>query len=173
LLEPGALINFDTAELQLLIRPAGFYTQKAMRLQCFSQWLLDHGDFTGLERMPLKILRECLLSLSGIGPETADCILLYACKRPVFVIDTYTRRFVKVLGYDESSMTYDRLQQLFVDALPCDVALYNEYHALIVAYGKSHFQKASHRGMLPEMLTGDRVRDEEDDVPIWRGMYDK
>jgi len=135
-LQSQTLASLDQTALQRLIRPAGFYTKKAQRLQSFSRWLLDHGDFVGLESLSLHQLRPSLLAISGIGPETADCILLYACKRPIFVIDAYTRRLAVQLGWCKPSISYTQLQRLFQQALTPDADLYNEYHALIVTHSK-------------------------------------
>ncbi|HED14823.1 MAG TPA: endonuclease [Gammaproteobacteria bacterium] len=136
LLQPQDLADMDLATLQQFIRPAGFYTQKARRIQYFSRWLLDQDGFAGLTKLPMMDIRKRLLDLPGIGPETADCILLYACKRPIFVIDTYTRRLAVQLGWCNPAISYARLQQLFENALPPDANLYNEYHALIVKHNK-------------------------------------
>jgi len=136
LLEPEVLARMELTALEQCIRPAGFFTKKARRIQRFSRWLLGHNNFIGLEPWPLSELRQELLAVPGIGPETADCILLYACVRPVFVVDTYTRRLAVSLGWCTEAISYTRLQHLFEQALPADAELFNEYHALIVTHGK-------------------------------------
>lgn len=123
------------------IRPAGYFNQKAGYLKAFAQML--HRDFGGslnrLSRLETPELRETLLAVKGIGPETADCILLYAAKRPVFVVDAYTRRFLAAHGYrKESEAAYGEIAAFCAAQLPEDVQLFNEYHALIVRRGKDN-----------------------------------
>ena len=137
-LEPNALHELDTETLETLIRPAGYFRVKAKRLRNFLQWLFDEygGDVTALENVETSRLREELLGVSGIGPETADSILLYALERPVFVVDTYTARVMVRHGLIEPEIDYQQLQDLFESHLEPDVALFNEYHALLVRVGK-------------------------------------
>lgn len=141
-LEPAGLSALDAAELETLIRPAGYFRLKAKRLKNFIAWLFDDygGDLAAMEPVDTTRLREELLSISGIGPETADSILLYALNRPVFVVDTYTARVAVRHGLIEPDIDYEQLQDLFESNLEPDVALYNEYHALLVRVGK-HFCK--------------------------------
>ena len=137
-LSPAALARMEPERLQALIRPAGYYRQKSARLARVARWLVERwgGDVAALSDAPTDELRAELLSLRGIGPETADSILLYALERPVFVVDSYTMRVVvrHELLYAESG--YPDLQQLFSDHLPEDVALYKDYHAQMVELGK-------------------------------------
>lgn len=145
-------------ELAELIRPAGYFRVKARRLKN----LLDHiGEQHGgsLERFfatDLDTLREQLLSVNGIGPETADSILLYAAGRPTFVIDAYTHRVAKRHGWVEPELDYHGLKEHFESALPADVSLYNEYHALLVRVGHEFCKptpRCEHcplRNLLPE-----------------------
>ena len=126
--------------LEKLIYPSGFFRQKAERLQVFARTLLKHPDFhrqlTG-HGAPDPDLRQRLLSMNGIGPETADSILLYAGGHPTFVVDAYTRRIGQRIGlfsFDD----YHRVQTFFQEALPRKAPLYNEYHALIVGLAKMY-----------------------------------
>ena len=129
------LSNLDRAELARLIRPAGYFNQKARRLHLISQFILEHhGDTTSLLKRPLEALRQELLALNGIGPETADSILLYAAQYPAFVVDSYTRRICARLGLVDLSINNAELQSRFVQALPADPVLFNEYHALLVKH---------------------------------------
>lgn len=134
LLDPDALSNVDRNKLESLIKGTGFYKQKAERLQIVSEYFAKNG-ISSLVKKPAEALRNELLSLKGIGKETADSILLYALDRPKFVIDAYTVRICKCLGI---SGGYDHLQEKFESALPRDVALFKEFHALIVEYGKRY-----------------------------------
>ena len=130
LLEAEPLSKANTQELELLIRCTGFYRQKAMRLKNISRFFHENPDL--LEK-PAAQLREILLSLNGVGEETADSIVLYAADKPKFVIDAYTKRMCKCMGIEGD---YRKLQSLFENSLPPDVPLYKEFHALIVEYGK-------------------------------------
>ena len=130
------------AELKTLaewIRPAGYYNVKALRLRSFTRMMFDRfdGDLRRLFTLKTPELRDVLLDVNGIGPETADSIVLYAGGRPVFVIDAYTRRFMMRHGWVGAKATYDDIARIFMERLSRDVALYNEYHALIVALGKN------------------------------------
>lgn len=119
-----------------LVRPSGYFNVKAARLQSFCRWFLAHGGLARLRRWSTQRLRAALLDVHGIGPETADDILLYAFGRPVFVIDAYTRRIFGRLGLVSEEATYEELRAGFERALGPDLRLYDEYHALIVAHGK-------------------------------------
>ncbi len=120
------------------IRPAGYFNIKAGRLKNLINFIMERysGDLGLLLREKTGALREGLLSVKGIGPETADSILLYAARRPVFVIDAYTYRILNRHGLVEDQITYDELQSLFRDNLQEDETLFNEFHALIVRIGK-------------------------------------
>jgi endonuclease-3 related protein len=137
-LEPDRLHALDANELETLIRPAGYFRLKAKRLRNFTQWLFDdyEGSLERLDEIDTHRLREELLGISGIGPETADSILLYALDRPVFVVYTYTARVAVRHGLIEPELTYETLQDLFASNLEGDVPLFNEYHALLVHVGK-------------------------------------
>ncbi|RPJ36391.1 MAG: endonuclease III domain-containing protein, partial [Planctomycetaceae bacterium] len=132
-LDAARLHEIDTAELERLIRPAGYFRVKAKRLKNFINWLCDgyDGDLRNLEPISTLRLRDELLSISGIGPETADSILLYAFHRPVFVVDTYTARVMVRHGLiSPEGLDYAQLQDLFMSNLEPNVALFNEFHAL-------------------------------------------
>ncbi|HVP12604.1 MAG TPA: endonuclease III domain-containing protein [Phycisphaerae bacterium] len=135
-----ALYKVRMGELAELIRPAGYYQVKARRLKNLVTWLCEQhgGDLENLRALPLAELREQLLAVNGIGPETADSILLYALDRPTFVVDTYTARVTRRHGLIDGEADYYQLKSLFEDNLPDDVGLFNEYHALLVAVGKRH-----------------------------------
>jgi len=128
--------------LAQLIRPSGYYNQKAERLKSFSLYLQNNykGKCSGLLLKETDAAREELLSLKGIGPETADSILLYAGSHKTFVVDAYTRRIGKRLGWF-SSDEYEEIRQMFHSAVPASVEVYNEYHALIVALAKDFCRK--------------------------------
>jgi len=120
-----------------LIRPSGFYKQKCEYLMEMAKFFKKSGGIKNVQQIELKELREKLLDLHGVGPETADSILLYVLDKPIFVIDEYTRRLVKKekLARD---LSYDYLQKLFESNLPRDFALYQDFHALIVIDGKNN-----------------------------------
>jgi endonuclease-3 related protein len=140
LLAPAALAALDPAELAEPIRPAGYFNIKARRLQALCRFVLDElgGDITALAHWELAEARRALLTVNGVGEETADSILLYACGHAVFVVDAYTRRIFERLGLLAPGLAYREVQAAFQEALPTDMALYNEYHALIVALGKDY-----------------------------------
>jgi len=120
------------------LRPAGYFNIKAVRLRNFCRWYLEAGGHAALQRLETGALRHALLSVNGIGHETADDILLYAFERPVFVIDAYTRRLLARLGLYRGDEPYDALRLAIERELGPDMALYNEYHALIVHHAKQH-----------------------------------
>ena len=132
----SAILRLEHAELAALIRPSGYFNIKATRLQNLCRWLERQGGVGRLGKWPTARLREGLLSVNGIGPETADDILLYAYNRPVFVIDAYTRRLLVRLGIAEGNEPYETLRTAFEEVLEADPVLYNEYHALIVRHAK-------------------------------------
>ena len=131
------------SELAEDIRPAGYFNIKAKRLKNLIEFIVDkyEKDLSLLLNESPALLREGLLSVKGIGPETADSILLYAARKPVFVIDAYTYRILRRHGMAEEEMTYEGLQAVFMDHLPDDPQLYNEFHALIVRTGKEYCRK--------------------------------
>jgi len=137
-LSAQSLYEMNHDELAGLIKPAGYFNIKAKRLKNFLMWFFDEyeGRLENLEQLSTARLREELLSIKGIGPETADSILLYAFERPVFVVDTYTARVMTRHGLIESGCDYEQLQGLFQSSLTEDVQVFNEYHALLVRVGK-------------------------------------
>ncbi len=137
-LSPEAVLDAKKEELEQLIRPSGFYRQKAGRLKlAAAKWLEVRSS-----RLGTMGLREEWLSVKGIGRETADSILLYAMDRPIFVIDAYTRRFC-ASWFSKGFRDYDEYRSFFEDKLPRDIGIYKEYHALIVKWGKG--ASLSHR----------------------------
>jgi endonuclease-3 related protein len=143
LLTPRAIESVSPLRLACLIRSSGYFRQKAKKLKAFAAFLRAeyHGSLAKMFRTPTPILRAQLLTIHGIGPETADCILLYAGKRPIFVVDAYTRRLLERHGLADRKHSYEEIRQLFERSVPADVALYNEFHALIVQSGK-HYCRA-------------------------------
>jgi endonuclease-3 related protein len=135
-LEPGAIAGTRRDHLANWLRPSGYFNVKAERLQAFCRWYLDAGGYAGLERLDTGELREALLGVRGVGPETADDILLYAFNRPVFVIDAYTRRLFTRLGRFTGDEPYEAMRHAFQQALGPDVQLLNEYHALVVRHAR-------------------------------------
>ncbi len=129
------------------IRPSGYYNIKAGRLRNLLDHIVrEHGaDLDGFLAQPVRKLREELLSIKGIGPETADSMVLYAAGGPVFVVDAYTHRILSRHGLVGEDCGYRELQELFMDNLEEDAALFNEYHALLVRTGKEYCRKSSPR----------------------------
>ena len=152
----GRLGEVDIATLSELIRPAGYYNIKARRLKNFMEWLYDQpraGSLDAADAAVTELLREQLLTVKGIGPETADSILLYAFERYVFVVDTYTYRVLGRHGLLDHDNDYEQIRDLFESNLRRDVGLFNEYHALLVRLGKEHCRpKAKCRGCPLESL---------------------
>jgi endonuclease-3 related protein len=127
-----AVKSLDIDELSILIKPSGYFNQKAKKLKIFSEFIIQKNSIP---------TREELLSLWGIGPETADSILLYAYSMPFFVIDAYTRRIFENLGLAKANMNYEDLRHLFEENLPKDIIIYQEYHALLVEHAKRYYSK--------------------------------
>ncbi len=144
LLTPAALRHLPLDRLVTLIRPGGYYNAKATKLKAFVERLgARHGDDLGqLFALDIANLRQELLSIHGIGEETADSIILYAARKPVFVIDAYTRRIMGRLGLAPESDSYSALQRLFAENLPQEEGLFNEYHALLVRHAKEVCRKS-------------------------------
>ena len=134
------IVCVDESLLKELIKPAGFFNQKALYLKGIASFIEGHGGLSSLSKQDTHKLRRMLLSVKGVGKETADSILLYAFERPVFVVDAYTKRLVSRHGLSED-LSYDGIQRLFMENLPLDVGLFNEYHALIVKLAKEHCKK--------------------------------
>lgn len=144
-LSPGAIAALPEERLAELIRPSGYYRQKAVRLKGLVAFIEGAGGLDALFSRPAQELRAALLSVTGVGPETADSIVLYAAGKRAFVVDAYTRRIASRLGLCGEDVPYDELQALFTSSLPGDVALYNECHALLVALGKDVCRKREPR----------------------------
>jgi len=151
MLNPADFSRMRDEKLAELIKPSGYYNIKAKRIKNFMDFLQkEYG--TDLRRMlqeETMVLREKLLSIKGIGPETADSILLYAAKKPVFVVDTYTRRIFSRHGWVSSTDNYQEIKDFFMRNLKPDVKLYNEYHALLVYLGKNFCKKRPQCGECP------------------------
>ena len=140
-LTPERILSLDDKQLARLIKPSGYFNIKARRLKNLCAWLPDKQGYQNKRRWRTEKLRDSILSVNGIGPETADDILLYAFQRPVFVIDVYSRRLLARLGLINGDENYEKLRAYFEKALPADVPLYNEFHALIVRHAKEKCYK--------------------------------
>lgn len=143
LLSPQGLGKLNKRQLSRLIKPAGYYNVKAKRLKNFLSFLTAEysGSLYNLSRQETENLRQEFLGVNGIGPETCDSILLYAFRRPVFVVDAYTKRIFARHKIFRADTDYHEMQKIFMDNLPRDHKLYNEYHALIVRMGKELCRK--------------------------------
>ena len=145
-MSPEKVLETPDSELQELIRPAGFFTQKCAYLKAVAAFMLER-ELAFEQSADVWALRKELLFVKGVGRETADSILLYAFNKPIFVIDAYTRRVAERHLHLDNSVHYDTLQKIFMDALPADVTIYNEYHALIVALCKESCHKSGCGGV--------------------------
>jgi endonuclease-3 related protein len=150
-LNPRSLHAMSRAHLASLIKPAGYYNIKARRLKNFVDFLFGEygGSMRKMRNEELTVMRGKLISVNGIGPETADSIMLYALEKPVFVIDAYTKRFLSrhtVMDHDSS---YDRFREFFYSQLKREVSLFNEYHALIVRLAKEYCRTKPRCGGCP------------------------
>ena len=145
LLDPIALYEVSQEELEELIRPAGYYRIKARRLRNVLALLVHRydGSLDAMFQTGLAELREELLSINGVGPETADSILLYAGGLPTFVVDTYTHRVLARHGWIDFQVDYYEIKDRFESELPADAAMFNEFHALLVQVGKEHCGKTA------------------------------
>ncbi|PPD58114.1 endonuclease III domain-containing protein [Dehalogenimonas etheniformans] len=142
-LSPSAIRDMPMVDLAKMVYPSGYYNAKARKLKALAEWLGKYkDDLSRLDRSPTVDLRQELLEIYGVGPETSDAILLYVFKRPVFVIDAYTRRLFRRLGVEPPVDNYDGWQALFMDNLPHEFELFAEYHALIVKHGKDICRKS-------------------------------
>lgn len=133
----------DEEALADLIKPSGFFRQKARRLKTFAQYVMTKwsGSLDNFLAQPMDHLRAALLGINGIGPETADSIILYAADKPSFVVDRYTHRVLFRHGLASETYDYEGLRECFMKELPPDVALFKEYHALFVRLGKEYCGK--------------------------------
>jgi endonuclease-3 related protein len=141
---PASLRQIPRHDLAKLVYPSGYYNAKALKLKSFVEHL-EKAHEDSLEKLfspDILRLRNELLDIHGIGPETADSIILYAAHKPIFVIDAYTRRILTKLGLNPEKDDYPAYQALFMDNLPADEKLFNEYHALLVRHGKEACKKS-------------------------------
>ena len=143
LLEPHALYNVPPEELEELIQSAGYFRVKAQRLRNVLRFIIERydGSLDKMFRTALPELRAELLAISGIGPETADSILLYAGNLPTFVVDAYTHRILARHGWMDFDADYHQIQEYLLASLPQDAQLYNEFHAQFVYLGKHYCKK--------------------------------
>jgi endonuclease III related protein len=142
-LNPEGIHHLKRSELARLIKSSGYYRIKTDRLKSFIDFLFEeyNGNIKKMGRERLEELRGKLLGVKGIGPETADSILLYGLKKPIFVVDAYTKRILSRHGLISEKASYEEVQKLFMGHLPCDGKLFNEYHALLVYLGKTVCKK--------------------------------
>ncbi len=140
IITPGKILKTEDRKLETVIKPSGFYRQKAKRLKAIAKFVIDKN---------FSFTREELLKVRGIGPETADSILLYAFDKPYFVIDAYTRRTFSRLDLVKEKENYENIRKFFKDNLPKDINLYKEFHALIVELGKNFCRKEPECGGCP------------------------
>ena len=138
-LSPEALRRLPQREVARLIYPSGYYNAKALKLKSFAHWLEEHyhDNLDKLFAGNIDHIRQQLLSIHGIGDETADSIILYAANKPIFVIDAYTRRIITRAGLAPDGNNYAAYQAMFMSTLPADTGLFNEYHALLVCLAKN------------------------------------
>lgn len=146
LLAPYALLDLPEDRLAELLRPAGYYHLKAARLRALVRFFTDNyaGRVENMQKESVPVLRTKLLDVWGVGMETADSIALYACEKPLFVIDAYTRRLLSRHGFEQEKSSYAALQGLFMDNLPHDAPFFKQYHALIVNTAKRFCRKTPH-----------------------------
>ncbi len=148
LIDVKKIKNINIKKLAQIIKSSGYHNQKAKKLKNFCDFLSKYnGKLDLLFRKNINELRKELLFVNGIGPETADSIILYAAKKPIFVIDAYTKRIINRIGFKEE--TYEELQALFMQNLPNNEKLFNEYHALFVELGKNICKKEPLCGKCP------------------------
>lgn len=145
LLDPTALAQVPPAQLAAYIRPAGYHNLKAQRLHNLLALIAEQGGVEALLQVPRPHLRQILLAVKGIGPETADSIVLYAAQQPLFVVDAYTHRILFRHGLIPEDIDYFDLQDSIMASLEEDVALFKEYHALLVCLGKDFCKKSKPR----------------------------
>src|SRR5579864_6184444 len=147
MLTPSAMLRVRTARLAALVRPSGYFRQKAKKLKAFVRFLQREydGSLKHMFLTPTPRLREQLLAVHGIGPETADSILLYAGNHPVFVVDAYTHRIFERHGITNGKPDYEKVRALIETSIPRQPELFNEFHALIVNTGKNWCRKSAPR----------------------------
>ncbi len=148
----GEILTIDRELLAEIIRSSGYFNQKAIKLKNLCRFLSEN-PITALQQKPLSEVRAMLLGVNGIGPETADSMLLYAYRTPSFVVDAYTRRIFSHLGIVEKKESYDQIQKKFEKIIGPDVHLYQEYHALIVEHAKKYYSKKPYGRSCPIYLS--------------------
>ena len=156
LMDPHLLFQAGEDTIAPLIRSSRYYNQKTGKIMVFLSWFLENcdGEISKMASLPcLKVRRE-LLNLTGFGPETVDSVLLYALDKPVFVVDAYTRRIGSRQGWFSEDITYAGMQEFFMDRLPSDVSLYNDFHAQIVYLGNRICKKNPNCSACPVRDTG-------------------
>ncbi|PKL61846.1 MAG: endonuclease [Methanomicrobiales archaeon HGW-Methanomicrobiales-2] len=160
MLDPHLLAGADAGEIARLIVPSRFYNQKAERIREFARVYVAEfqADPAAMAAVEAETLRKRLLALRGLGKETVDSILLYACGKPVFVVDAYTRRIFSRYGLLPEGASYDHMQRLFADNLEEDVALFNDYHAQIVFLGNTICRKSPLCDRCPVRVIGGTLR---------------
>ncbi len=141
LIDLKKILNINNEKLAQIIRSSGYHNQKAQKLKNFCFFISKNhsGNLNLFFKNGIKALRNELLSINGIGPETADSIILYAAKKPIFVVDAYAKRIANRIGHEEEK--YDELQNLFMNSLESDEKIFNECHALLVELGKNYCKK--------------------------------
>ena len=179
MLTPSAISAARMARLAALVRPSGYFRQKAKKLKAFVRFLQQEygGSLKRMFDTPTEVLREKLLSVHGIGPETADSILLYAGEHPVFVVDAYTHRIFGRHGITNGKPDYENVRALVEAALPRDSQLFNEFHALVVNTAKNWCRKKEPRcaecplgSLLPENSPLFQIRVTKTDASLGEGM---
>ncbi len=142
-LDIAGIRKLSRQELATLIRSSGFFRIKAERLKSFVDFIVReyNGDLKKMKREKLEVLRPKLLQVKGVGPETADSILLYGLNKPIFVVDAYTKRVLSRHGVISEKASYEEVQRCFMDRLPHQEELFNEYHALLVHLAKTACKK--------------------------------
>ena len=155
-MSPERVLATPDTELQELIRPAGFFTQKCAYLKAMAAFMLE-CESAFEQSADVWALRKELLAVKGVGRETADSILLYAFNKSIFVIDVYIRRIAERHLHLDGTLHYDILQKIFMDALPADATIYNKYHALIVALCKDSCHKSSCGEICKSLLRPEKV----------------
>ena len=159
-LSPEAMALVPVSRLEALVRTAGTFRTKAVRLKALARWYAETGGRDALAARPTASLRSELLALPGTGPETADDILVYAFTRPVFVVDAYARRILSRYGWARGDEPYQQLSDAVARAIGPDAALLGEFHALLVEHGKRHCRSAPRCTWCPlaeKCLTGRRM----------------
>ncbi|RMD78744.1 MAG: endonuclease, partial [Lentisphaerae bacterium] len=135
---PERILQTDLKDISEAIRPAGYFNVKAIRLKHLATWWVEKAGWAADPTSPVEEIRKALLEVKGVGPETADSILLYAWGKPIFVVDAYTRRILARHRLIQPDASYAEIQETMMAALPEDVNVFNEYHALLVRLAKEY-----------------------------------